>query len=111
MTRKHHSIDQLSSVSLRQAQNEMAMMQRDLNKLRDNITGLHRSIHAPHIKTPRTKTKKTTTPAMNFFGVSVGSLANSVVEDVLGGSVGGYISATQSAGQKLAMIALGQRTR
>jgi ABC-type sugar transport system ATPase subunit len=109
MTRKHSSIDQLSTASTRQAQSEMAMMQRDLKKLRDSVAGLTHGIKAPKIKAPHPKTKKIT-DSPSFLG----SLANFAAGDLLGMaglSGGGYTSAMQKAGSNLAMLALGQRVR
>ncbi len=48
--KKHFSIDQLSTATLRQTQSQSAMTRRDINKLRDSISGLSRSIHAPVIR-------------------------------------------------------------
>ena len=112
--RKYYSIDQLSTASTRQAQSELAMMRRDLNKLRDSMFGLTRGIKAPQTRAPRTRTKRTTSSPFDIFGFNDRSLVNSGVGDLLnmaGLSGGGYVSAAQKAGASLALLALGQRIR
>jgi hypothetical protein len=114
MTRKPHTIDHLSAATARQAHSEMAAMQRDLSKLRDSVAGLHQAIHAPKIRPPRLKTKRTVNAPFTVFGMNGGNLLDMGASDLLGAAGlvgGGYTSAAQSAGQNLALIALGQRIR
>jgi cysteine sulfinate desulfinase/cysteine desulfurase-like protein len=111
MTRKHYSIDQLSTATSRQAQSEMAMMQSDLRKLRDSISNMSRSIHEPVIRASRKKTKKTTNASLfslvldGVGGVAAGNLLNE-----LGVSTSSS-SASQRMSSTLALLALGQRIR
>ena len=113
MTRKHSSIDRLSSIPLQQAQREVAMMQRDMNKLRASMAGLHRGIHVPTVKPSHLKTHRTVNAPFTVFGLNGGSLLNMAVGDALSmvGLAGGYTSAAQSLGRNLAMMTLGQRIR
>ena len=104
---KKSSIDQLSAETVRQARSELAMMQSDLNKLRDSVNGLTHGIKAPVIKPPRTRTKRTTSTSI------FGEVADFAATGLLGatGLSGGYTNAAQSAGGMLAQLALGQRIR
>jgi hypothetical protein len=107
MTRRN-SIDQLAAATVRQAQSEMAAMQRDLNKLRDSVSGLTRGIAAPVIRPPHTRSKRTTNTSL------AGEFLDLVAEGVMGQSgFGGSasVSLSQKAGSTLAMLALGQRIR
>ncbi len=100
--KKSYSIDQLAAASARLAQSDAAQLQRQMASLRDAVGRL--AIHAPVIRTPRTKTK-TTTSYGALFGVSTGDLAT------IGGALLGSRSAAQNAGALLAQLALGQRIR
>ena len=123
MTRKTHSIDQLSTVTTWQARTEMAMMQRDLNKLRDSLSGLTRGIKAPVIKTPRHMIKKTTSDPsllLGLGGMGLSYLLDAAgVSDVASATSGSgnqktgsfYTSATQSSSAVLTAIGQGQRVR
>ena len=93
--KKHSSLDKAAAQSARQAHSQNTLLQRDLRALRDSMEGLHSSIHGASIKTPHSKTKKTTSNPFSF----------------LSNLTSGYASLTQSAGSNLAQLLLGQRIR
>ena len=110
MTGKRYSIDQLSTATTRQAQGEMAIMQRDLKKLRDSLSNGSWTIKEPAILSSRKKTKKTTRSSP-LFGLSIDSIAGLAAGDILGEAGSGFGSAAQKAGRVLALLASGQRIR
>jgi hypothetical protein len=135
MHSKTYSIDRLSTATLRQAQNEMAIMQSDLRKLRDSISNMSRSIKEPVIKAKRSVTKRSVSsmsPLLLAEASIVGRLMGSALVDQMSddqtnsssdgsNNNGGsdtpnylnrfYKSESQLAGNYLVKLILGQRIR
>lgn len=133
MTRKHYSIDQLSTTTSRQARNELAILQGDLKKLRDSISNQSRSINQPTIKASHNKTKKTTSTSIwsGLAGMGMAELAgNGLLGDNVSASgtvkIGGasftnsggttssdndYTSNAQATSSLLSLLSASQRVR
>ncbi|MFA4994217.1 MAG: hypothetical protein WC521_02810 [Bdellovibrionales bacterium] len=134
MTKKHSSIDQLSSASSRRAQSEAAMLQSDLKKLRTSLLNMDRGVRSPKIKAKRTWTKASysiMSPLLRAQAQILGNLIGGAIKSEWGddqtssGSSGGsgstddtpaylksaYLSESQLAGSLLANLITGQRIR
>lgn len=118
MTRKRYSIDQLSTESARRAQNEAAIMQGDLKKLRDSLQSGGLSARSPKIAKKRTWTKKKT--SKSFWNGPLGLLISGLDGDDLleetfdlSGTLnsGVALSQAQKSSAWLEILSLGQRAR
>lgn len=127
--RKTYSIDQLSSETVRQTRNEMAMMQRDLNKLRDGLVGLTRGVKAPVVRPRRGVIKGLRSSSNHILLAEIGSMTRYAVNSYLyndggqnnggdfndggmnGVTAGLYRSQGQIAGRLLGDLISGQRIR
>jgi len=113
MTRKNISIDTLAAVSARQAQSQMAMMQRDLRALSDRLAGYSRAIKAPIPKGgSRTIKGSRSSPSLldDLGAYAAGDLLGEIGLDN-GVSSSFYVSAAQSAGTSQAALTQAQRIR